>query len=80
MEHEWLCVQPKYSRFGKPIEIVYDEDILIGYRWFDQKEILPLFPFGFGLSYSTFAIEKSEINVVSNRIENPGNTRISKNS
>ena len=71
MEHEWLCVQPKYSQFSKPIEIVYDEDILVGYRWFDRKEIIPQFPFGFGLSYSTFAIEKSELEVVSDRIENP---------
>ncbi|MFW6353145.1 MAG: beta-glucosidase [Verrucomicrobiota bacterium] len=35
-------------------DLPYDEGVLVGYRWYDAKEIEPLFPFGHGLSYSSF--------------------------
>jgi len=43
---------------GDSIKEEYKEDILVGYRWFDTKNIKPLFPFGFGLSYTIFEYGK----------------------
>lgn len=41
------------------IDVKYNESIFVGYRWTDkQKKVKPLFPFGHGLSYTTFAYSK----------------------
>lgn len=41
---------------GRDLKVNYEEDILVGYRWFDTKKIQPQFPFGYGLSYTDFSI------------------------
>jgi beta-glucosidase len=39
---------------GKNLQMDYEEKLLIGYRWYDRRNIDLLFPFGHGLSYSKF--------------------------
>ena len=49
-----LWIAPKHY------DVEYKESILVGYRWYETKGIGPLYPFGFGLSYTTFELSKAK--------------------
>ena len=46
---------PERSSAGVGGKTTYTEGIMVGYRWFDSQKIAPLFPFGYGLSYTRFS-------------------------
>jgi beta-glucosidase len=54
---------PAFGHYpGENLKVDYAEGIYVGYRYFDTKNVEPLFPFGFGLSYTSF--EYSDLKVV----------------
>jgi beta-glucosidase len=81
-----LSHNPSYLNFpGEDDRVEYREGVFVGYRYYDKKQIDPLFPFGYGLSYTNFeytdlTIDKREINDnetlnVKVKVKNTGNIR-----
>ena len=59
---------------GENGEVMYGEGIFVGYRYYDKKKVKPLFPFGYGLSYTSFEYSKL---VVSPSITGKGEIEVS---
>ncbi|MBV8283598.1 MAG: glycoside hydrolase family 3 C-terminal domain-containing protein, partial [Candidatus Eremiobacteraeota bacterium] len=60
-----------------PFQIEYDEGLKVGYKWYDAEKKPVLFPFGFGLSYTTYAysalnVNAGETTTVSFTVKNTG--------
>ncbi|MDO3409325.1 glycoside hydrolase family 3 C-terminal domain-containing protein [Saccharibacillus sp. CPCC 101409] len=57
---------PAFLNFpGNGDRVEYREGIYVGYRYYDKKAVEPLFPFGFGLSYTTFAYSDLKLGAAS---------------
>jgi beta-glucosidase len=52
---------PAFNNYPGGKEVLYGEGIFVGYRHYDQRDIQPLFPFGYGLSYTTFAFSDLKV-------------------
>jgi len=52
---EWEKIYPVY-------DVEYKEGVFVGYRWYDSRNIEPLYPFGFGLSYTQFSYSNLVVN------------------
>jgi beta-glucosidase len=73
---------PERSARGVDGKTTFSEGVLVGYRWFDDQKIEPLFPFGYGLSYTRFAMSGLKVMPGSNggaevsvRVKNTGSVR-----
>ncbi|HOU13798.1 MAG TPA: glycoside hydrolase family 3 C-terminal domain-containing protein [Anaerolineae bacterium] len=51
---------PTFINYPGSMEVLYGEGIFVGYRYYDKKDVEPLFPFGHGLSYTTFAYSDAQ--------------------
>ncbi|MCF0133779.1 MAG: glycoside hydrolase family 3 C-terminal domain-containing protein [Blautia sp.] len=58
----------KAGSFGEWNETAYNEGIYVGYRYFDTFKKQPLFPFGYGLSYTDFRVHTESVTVLADDI------------
>ncbi|RMD76476.1 MAG: beta-glucosidase, partial [Chloroflexi bacterium] len=57
-----LADNPAYINYpGENGHVLYGEGLFVGYRYYDRKGIEPLFPFGFGLSYTEFSYDRLQL-------------------
>lgn len=55
----------KNGQFGREDVVEYQEGVFVGYRYYEKEGVKPAFPFGYGLSYTDFALENRRLRSVS---------------
>jgi beta-glucosidase len=53
---------------GVNSQVQYSEGLDVGYRWYDANNVTPLFPFGFGLSYTSYTFSDLHVGALSNGV------------
>lgn len=64
-EKEWADnpTNKNYYDADNDMRVPYKEELMLGYRYYDTKKVQPMFPFGFGLSYTTFDYSNLKVEV-----------------
>ena len=72
-ERQWEDNATFHSYYPKPGEkqVEYSEGVFLGYRHFDRGGVKPLFPFGYGLSYTTFAYHNLKVSPDTGNLNEP---------
>eukprot|EP00051_Salpingoeca_urceolata_P028005 m.484425 g.484425 ORF g.484425 m.484425 type:complete len:780 (-) comp23350_c0_seq1:125-2464(-) len=73
-DNEQQMTQEQYPGLDNAENATYTERLLIGYRWYTQHKVTPAFPFGHGLSYTTFSYSNLQVSghTVSFSVQNTG--------
>lgn len=76
------CAGELYNSLGQltykapqPYDIPYRESVFTGHRWYESKGLSPLYPFGHGLSYTTFEISEPIVEIADGRIRVSANVK-----
>ncbi len=76
-EKKWAD-NPVFNSYYDPLgtkHVAYTEGLMVGYRYYDTKNVEPLFPFGYGLSYTTF--DYSNLQIMPDQTDEPNSVRVS---
>lgn len=67
---EKLEHNPSFLNYGLTNgRVLYGEDVFVGYKYYEKVQLSPLFPFGYGLSYTTFDLQAKSVEVKGDSVE-----------
>lgn len=64
-----IAAYPSTEGFGHPDDTNYKEGIYVGYRYFDTAKVAPIYPFGYGLGYTSFDVATKAVCVEDGQVK-----------